>query len=168
MRWWKVKTMKLVIGSSEEILNALLKTDVQKVCGRRAIVKCTRVARVDEFISAACDEDFDLAIFIAPGNLLSDPQQPLDASSLDGAVRVVRTIKSRRSCPILAISPEPEWGPALGEAGVDCFLVLPVNPADLESAISRCLGGVLGKGVDEAVAEEAGWIQERPLVLRAH
>src|SRR5215469_15171716 len=85
---YAVKTIRLLLGSSEAIFNALIETGVQKACGQRATVRCTTTVRVDEFIAKACAEDFQLAIFIAPDNLLPDPVQPAGRGPLQEALRI--------------------------------------------------------------------------------
>jgi CheY-like chemotaxis protein len=137
-----VRIIKLLLGSSEDIFNALLKTDVHKACAQRAFVSCTITARVDDFVGRACAEEFDLAIFIAPDSLLPDPAQR-GRSQLQEALRIVRTIRAGRRYPIIALSSQPEWESALLEAGVNRFLALPVYPADLEKAVAECLSPTL-------------------------
>ena len=134
-----MKTIRLLLGSSEAIFNALITTAVQKVCGQRATVRCTTTVRVDEFLAKACAEDFHLVIFIAPDNLLPDPAQPAGRGPLQEALRIVHTIRASRSFPIIVLSSQPEWSRALLGAGVNRFLSLPVNPADLEEAMAECL-----------------------------
>jgi CheY-like chemotaxis protein len=138
-----VKTIKLLLGSAEQIFNALLKTDVQKACTQRAVVSCATTARVDDFINRACAENFDLAIFIAPDSLLPDPAQRASRPPLQEALRIVRSIRARRLYPIMVLSSQPEWKGALLEAGVNSFLELPVYPADLEKAVAECLSPML-------------------------
>lgn len=137
----KLKTYHILLGNGEEVLNDFIETLFQEVCEGRAAVQCTRTPRVGEFVRVGCEGEPDLIIQL-PHYLAPELTAPTPMGYLGEGLRAIRTIKSRRSAPIIAIVAFNERGryePLLLEAGADCVLELPFEGEQLASAVGRLL-----------------------------
>ena len=136
-----MKTYHILIGNCEELLNDFIEVLFQEVCRGKAAVKFTKTARVGDFVQRACDTDFDLIIQV-PHNLFPALTAPTPMALLGEGIRAVRTIKSKRPVPVIAIVALEErarYEPLLLEAGADCVLELPFEGDQLSSAVGRLL-----------------------------
>ena len=137
----KMKTYHILVGNSEDILNDFIETLFQEACRGRATVQCTRTPRVGEFVRAACRREFDLIIQI-PHRLTPEFTAPTPLGYLGEGLHAIRTIKSKRQAPIIAVVAFEErarYEPLFLEAGADCVLELPFQGDQLTLAISRLL-----------------------------
>jgi DNA-binding response OmpR family regulator len=136
-----MKTYHILIGSCEELLNDFIEALFQEVCQGKAAVKCTRAARVGEFVQRACDAEFDLIIQV-PHNLSPELAAPTPMGLLGEGLRAIGTIKSKRPTPIIvlvALEERARHEPLLLEAGADCVLELPFEGDQLSAAVGRLL-----------------------------
>ena len=136
-----MKTYHILIGNCEELLNDFIEALFREVCQGKAAVKFTRTARVGDFVQHACETEFDLIIQV-PHNLSPELTAPTPIGLLGEGLRAVRTIKSKRPVPVIAIVALEErarYEPLLLEAGADCVLELPFEGDQLSSAVGRLL-----------------------------
>jgi CheY-like chemotaxis protein len=136
-----MKTYHILIGNCEELLNDFIEALFQEVCQGKAAVKFTTTPRVSNFVQRACDTEFDLVIQV-PHNLFPELTAPTPMGLLGEGLRAIRTIKSKRPAPIIAIVALEErarYEPLLQEAGADCVLELPFAGDELSSAVARLL-----------------------------
>jgi CheY-like chemotaxis protein len=136
-----MKTYHILIGNCEGLLNEFIEALFHEVCRGKAAVQCTRTARVGDFVERACETDFDLIIQV-PHNLFPEVSAPTPMGLLGEAIRAIRTIKSERPAPVIAIVALEErarYEPLLLEAGADCVLELPFAGDQLRSAVGRLL-----------------------------
>src|ERR1035441_2530369 len=98
----KMKTHHVLLGNGEELLNDFIQTLFQEVCQDQAAVQCPRTPRVSDFVRAGCDSKFDLIIQV-PHYLSSELTAPTPLAYLGEGLRAIRTIKSKRPAPIIAI-----------------------------------------------------------------
>ena len=136
-----MKTYHILLGNGEELLNDFIQTLFQEVCQGHAAVQCTRTPRVSDFVRAGCDSKFDLIIQI-PNYLSPELTAPTPMAYLGGGLRAIRTIKSKRPAPIIAIVAFEErarYEPLFLEAGADCVLELPFEGEQLALAVGSLL-----------------------------
>jgi CheY-like chemotaxis protein len=136
-----MKTYNILIGNCEELLNNFIEALFQEVCRGKADVRFTKSARVGDFVQRACNNTFDLIIQV-PHNLFPELTAPTPMGLLGEGVRAIRTIKSKRPVPVIAIVALEErarYEPLLLEAGADCVLELPFEGEELTSAVGRLL-----------------------------
>lgn len=136
-----MKTYHILIGNCEELLNDFIEALFQDVCRGKAAVKCTRTARVGDFVQRACESEFDLIIHV-PHNLFPELTAPTPMGLLGEGIRAIHSIKSNRPAPVIAIVALEErarYEPLLLEAGADCVLELPFAGDELTSAVGRLL-----------------------------
>jgi CheY-like chemotaxis protein len=92
-------------------------------------------------VERACEAEFDLIIQV-PHNLFPAVNAPTPMRLLGEGLRAIRTIKSNRPTPVIAIVALEErarYEPLLLEAGADCVLELPFEGDELTSAVGRLL-----------------------------
>ena len=136
-----MKTYHILIGNCEELLSDFIEALFQEVCEDKAAVQCTRTARMGSFVRHGCDQEFDLVIQV-PHNLVPEVIGLTPIGLLGEAICAVRTIKSKRPAPVIAIVAPEERGrhePLMLEAGADCVLELPFDGDELTSAMDRLL-----------------------------
>ena len=136
-----MKTYHILIGNCEELLNDFIEALFQEVCRGKAAVQFAKTARVGEFVQRACATEFDLIIQV-PHNLCLELAAPTPMGLLGEGIRAIRTIKSKRPGPVIAIVALEErarYEPLLLEAGADCVLELPFEGDQLRSAVGRLL-----------------------------
>jgi CheY-like chemotaxis protein len=136
-----MKTHNILIGNCEELLNDFIEALFHEVCDGQAAVHCTRTARVGDFIRQGCDAQFDLLIQV-PHNLFPELSAPTPMGLIGEGIRAIRTIKSKRPAPviaILALEERARYEALLLEAGADCVLELPFEGDELTSAVGRLL-----------------------------
>src|ERR1035438_6452285 len=117
-----MKTYHILIGNCEELLNDFIEVLFQEVCRGKAVVKCTKTARLGDLIRKACDTEFDLIIQV-PNNLFPEVAAPTPMGLLGEGIRAIRTIKSKRPTPVIvivALEERTRYEPLLLEAGADC------------------------------------------------
>lgn len=140
-QWGKMKTYRILLGNCEGLLNDFIEALFQEVCEGKAVVQCIRTARAGDLIRQACDKEFDLVVQV-PHNLFPEVSASTPIGFIGEAIRSIRTIKSKRSAPVVAIvAPEErsKYEPLLLEAGADCVLELPFDGDQLTSAVGRLL-----------------------------
>ena len=136
-----MKTYHILIGNCEELLNDFIEALFQEVCQGKATVKFTKTARVGDFVQRARETEFDLIIQV-PHNLFPQLTAPTPMGLLGEGVRAIRSIKSTRPTPVIALVALEErarYEPLLLEAGADCVLELPFEGDQLSSAVGRLL-----------------------------
>ena len=136
-----MKTYHILIGNCEDLLSDFIAALFQEVCEGQAAVRCTRTARVGDFVRQGCDAEFDLIIQV-PHNLLPELTPPTPMGLLGEAIHAIRAIKSKRPAPVIALVALEErarYEPLLLEAGADCVLELPFEGDQLTSAVTRLL-----------------------------
>ena len=140
-QWGKMKTYHILLGNCEGLLNDFIEALFREVCEGKAVVQCTRTARAGDLIRQACDKEFDLVVQV-PHNLVPEVSASTPMGFIGEAIRSIRTIKSKRSAPVVAIVAPGErskYEPLLLEAGADCVLELPFDGDQLTSAVGRLL-----------------------------
>src|SRR5256714_4713197 len=129
-------TIKLLTGNSNPQVSNLIFSLVRSVCDHDVSVDCTQAMRVDEFLTQAVRQDFDL-IIISPEDLSAAPDRRQLTITIRQAIDAIRSIKALRRAPILCVGVSPENELLFSEAGADLVLGLPFNCEDLKSAVSR-------------------------------
>jgi hypothetical protein len=133
-----MRTVNLLVGTSERRLNNLIETLVLDVCYNQAAVQSTRTMRADEFARQGCSPSFKL-IIVAPDHLLPAPSRRGSRVAIEDITDAARVIKNRCGTPIIAFSISEEEDVALWEAGVDSVLRLPLNSEHLKNEVRRLL-----------------------------
>jgi hypothetical protein len=80
-----------------------------------------------------------LALFIPPGNLMSDPGSPA-ATPEEEAINIIKTIKAKHPIPIIVMAVQYYAREKLLAAGADVFLDLPAQRQPIVDAVTKCLG----------------------------
>jgi hypothetical protein len=128
----------LLIGNSNLRVTNLIQSLVRGVCGAEVSLHSTRTQGVDEFVAQAVRHDFDL-IIMNPENLQPAWRGTREFISINQAADAIRSIKTLRSAPIIAVAVSPENDLLLSESGADLVLGLPFNCEDLKEAALRFL-----------------------------
>lgn len=131
------RQVNIVLGNREEALNEYYVQAIRQA--RPDIEFIFNVATtVPDFIRLACDNRSDLALFMPPGNIASDPARP-DATPQEDAVHIVTTIKAMNPISVIVVAASPVAAEALLAAGADQFIHVPAMSAEIESALAACL-----------------------------
>src|SRR5437867_2513575 len=109
-----MKSLNLLLGSSDRRVSNLIEVMIRDVCYNRAVVNFVRMMRIDQFIYQARQQDFDL-IIVAPDSLLPAPRQAISPRLVAEGIRQIRTVRVQ-STPIIAIAVPAENEAALTEA----------------------------------------------------
>ncbi len=132
-----MKTVNLLIASSNRRINNLVEAAVHDVCYDQAVVQCIRVSGVDELLRASTCNWLDL-IMVAPDALI--PAQNRRARvTVEQTAKAIRVLKSQNSTPVLALEVAPENHLALLEAGADNAFAFPVDSEALKTEVRRLL-----------------------------
>jgi hypothetical protein len=132
----KEKTVRLLLGNSEERLNNILEKLARDVFAGEAMLQATRIAKVADFTRQACAEHFDLVILLTDG--LTPGYRPQGSPGpVAEAVGAISAIKQARHVPILAFSPRTQDEPALLEAGAEHVLGIPFKCDEVKTIVRR-------------------------------
>lgn len=113
-----MKTVHVLLANSERRTNNLIEVALRDVCYDHALVQCAFTRRLDEALHRGSSEEFSM-IFLAPDHLVSGPPQRASRCSTRDGAAAIRTLKSRRSVPIVAVGVRPHDELPLLEAGAD-------------------------------------------------
>ena len=162
-----MKTINLLLGNSEGLLNNFIEALVQDACQAHAIINATHTRTVEQFTSQGLRGSFDLAIVI-PNNLASETGPGRGLDIFEEASHAIRLISQRTSTPVIAIGVFDlldRQEKLLFNAGSACVLELPLQmealilavkslpglmdqpeqPASSDRILSRALDGVRGR-----------------------
>lgn len=131
-------TINVLIGNSNPRVTNLIYSLVRSVCGDSISVDCTRAMRVDEVLTQAIRNNFDI-IIINPEDLCAAPERRRSIITIRQAVDAIRSIKTLRSAPVICVAVSPENELLFSEAGANQVLGLPFNCEELKEAVSRFL-----------------------------
>jgi hypothetical protein len=135
-----MNTVHLLLACAERRLSNPVEAAIRDACYEHAIVACTRTARVDDFFRLGCKDGFDL-IVVTPENQLPMPSQKTTSDGLvEESLNAIRTIKSQRFTPIIAVAVAPEYEGLLAEAGADSVLIRPFDSEGFKLEVRRLLG----------------------------
>jgi hypothetical protein len=133
-----MKTLKLLIGNSENRLNKVVEKLVRDACGDAAILHTTRTDRVGEFIHLGSTEKFDLAI-IMPDHLHPDFSPHGSPGPAAEASRAISAIRAQRAVPVVAFTVAGRYGEDLAEAGAEYVLEIPFKCDEVKSVVQRLM-----------------------------
>ena len=145
------KTVNLLLAGSDRRVNNIVEAVVRDVCYEQAMVECTRASSVDEFLRHSGSEWLDL-IMVAPDSLLPSPHRRGSRVTMAQTAEAIRSIKSQRSTPVLALDVAPESQIALLEAGLDNAFAFPLDADALKVEVRRLLN--LSERVEPATPEK--------------
>ena len=128
----------MLLAGTERRTNNLVQTVVLDVCYNRAAVNCFQTGRVDELLARGGREGFDLVV-VSSGHLSPEPSRRSKAVSSSEVAQVLRTIKSQRPVPIIAVAVSAEEQTALLQGGADGVLGTPLNGDALRAEVARLL-----------------------------
>jgi hypothetical protein len=146
-----MKAFYLLLGGVDRRAGNLIEVLVRDVCYSYAIVECVRVDRVDDFIRAGRDRDFDL-IILAPAHLLPPPGQPAGVQCFHHLLRGISVIRQQKPVPVIAVNAVSELHENLAEVGVDSMIGIPIDYDRLKAEVRRLLQ--LPEPAEEAAAVE--------------
>jgi hypothetical protein len=131
-----MKAFYLLLGGVDRRAGNLIEVAVRDVCYSHAIVECVRVERVDDFIRAGRDRDYDLVIF-APAHLLPPPGQPGGVQCFHHLLRGITDIRQQKPVPFIAVNAVSELHENLAEVGVDSMIGIPIDYERLKFEVRR-------------------------------
>ena len=134
-----MNVLNLLLGNSDRGMNNLIEAMVRDTFYDRAVVECTRTARLDDFARRGRFAWLNL-IIVAPDGFVGAPGQPVPRGSIEPVVRAIQDIRVQRPTPIIAYAVSPEHQLALLEAGAESALGLPLDSNALRSEVRRVLG----------------------------
>ena len=115
-----MKTLHVLLASSDRAAMNRIEALVHDVCFERALVECTRTARVDDFEKLGSCGWLDLIVF-SPDSLLSASQRN-SRNIMREAIRSVREIRKRTLIPFIAFGVSEDDKTQVYEAGVEIVL----------------------------------------------
>ena len=133
-----MKTINVLLAGTERRTNNVIQTVVLDVCYNRAAVNCFQTGRIDELLARGGREGFDLLV-VSSGHLSPEPSRRSKVVSPFEVAQVLRTIKSQRCVPVIAITLSAEEETALSQAGADGVLGTPLNSDALRAEVIRLL-----------------------------
>ena len=133
-----MRTIHVLIGNSNLRVTNMIELLVRSVCDRQTCLDSTRAPHVEDFLAQAVRKQFDLIVF-NPENLARSAERPRSFLTIRETENAIRSIKTLRSAPIVAVCVSPENEFHLSEAGADLVLGLPFNCDDFKSAVSRLI-----------------------------
>ncbi len=133
-----MKTVQLLLGSSNRNVSVELEAMVLDVCYNQAVVHCTRTGRVDELVAFGCRDGFDL-ILVASNNLFSVRNRGAGWAGIDEVTRAVSIIHGERSTPIIAVGAPAEHEFLLMESGAHSVHGFPLNAGELKPEFREVL-----------------------------
>src|SRR5207244_525590 len=98
-----MKTIHLLLGSSERRISNIVEVAVRDVCYEQAVVDCFRTPCLSDFTQRGCIEAFDL-IVITPAHVLPGPFRRNSRNMIEESVRAIQSIKEHRQVPIIGVA----------------------------------------------------------------
>src|SRR5208283_1890250 len=98
-----MKTVNLLLGSSDRCVNNLLEAAVRDVCYPHAVVECSRAQRIDEFVRQGRSKWANL-IVVAPDHLLPMLNRRASRLASDEVANAIREIRTRHDAPVFAVN----------------------------------------------------------------
>ncbi|HSU56647.1 MAG TPA: hypothetical protein VLT36_21485 [Candidatus Dormibacteraeota bacterium] len=153
-----MNTLNLLLATSDIRVGNLIENLLRQTCGDDTMLHCTRAAHVSEFTTFACEDNFDLVIF-TPETLRPRPGNPAQNISTPDAITAVKTIKTLKSVPMIAVAVAAENEVQLSHSGVDVVLGRPFNCEQVKSAVRPFLPEPAPAIVELAQADDVvvGW-----------
>ncbi len=133
-----MKTVNLLLASSDRRVNSIVEAVVHDVCYEQAVVQLTRAPGVEEFIRQSGCDWLDL-ILVAPDSLLPAGNRRGARVTLEQTAEAIRSLKRQRSTPVLAVNVPPENQLTLLEAGLDNAFAFPLDSDALRVEVRRLL-----------------------------
>ena len=131
-----MKTVNLLLGSSERCVNNLVEAAVRDVCYPHAVVECSRVQHIDEFLRQGRGQWANL-IFLAPDHLLPMGTRRGSRLEADEVANAIREIRARHSIPVFAVNVADENKTPLLEAGANNTFAFPLPLDALKAEVRR-------------------------------
>ncbi len=128
----------VLLANSDRRLNNLIEVAVRDVCYNQLEVFCATTVRLDELLRRGCQPGCGLA-FVAPSHLVAGPPPRAASITVADAARVIRTIKSHRSTPIIGVGVRSGDELALLEAGADKVFGILFDRDELRAEVRRVL-----------------------------
>jgi hypothetical protein len=133
-----MKLVHLLLGNSDRRTNTIIEVAVRDVCYNHAVVECFRTSRVDELLRLGRSDMFDLMV-VAPGNLMPEPSRPSGSVSMTEALRLIQSVRTRRSTQIIAVGVEEEHRLMVLEAGAENAFGLFLDTEAFKAEVRRVL-----------------------------
>ncbi len=133
-----MKTINVLLASTERRTNNLIQAVVLDVCYDRAAVNCIQTGRVDELQARGAREGFDLVI-VSPGHMVAEPSRRSKTVTLEEVAHAIKRIKLWRPVPVIAVAVAPKEQPVMLDAGADGVLGIPFNGDAMREELSRLL-----------------------------
>jgi hypothetical protein len=131
-----MKTMHLLLGSSERRLSALIEAAVLDVCYNRAAIESTRITHLSEFVRNSSCGSFDVLVLL-PHHLL--PEEKQGAPGPEALVQAIWTVKNRCASPLLVVGSSSEMEYRFLEAGADAVLGITFKPEELRAELDKLI-----------------------------
>ncbi len=125
-----MRTIRLLLGNSEQLLTNFIEVLVQDACADEGLVETSSARTVEAVILKGLTGRFDLGIII-PNNLIADRAPSSRQDAFSEAAQAIHILKKRCSMPIVATAAFRERcleERLLWEAGADRVLPLPFHP----------------------------------------
>jgi CheY-like chemotaxis protein len=133
-----MKTFTVLVGNADGRVTSLIESLVRKICHEELPVDFLRTSRVDQFVQAASGRHIDL-VLLNPEALLPRPGRPVARLAVGEMVSALRTVKSARRAPLIALAVSEQNLRVFTEAGADAVLGLPFNCLELQRAVKKFL-----------------------------
>jgi hypothetical protein len=130
-------TIKLLLAHSDRRLSNQIEVAVLDVCYNQAVVKTTRIARLDEFVQHGGLWDFDLMI-VGAEHLFKDRAQSSWAGP-KAVARAVKQVRVHRSTPIITVGGNEASCRELREAGAHAALCSAFNSEQFKAEVRALL-----------------------------
>jgi len=132
-----MKMLNILLGSSDRTATNRIEALLRDLCFERAMVECTRTARVDDLEKLGSCGWMDAIIF-SPDNLLSGGRRGL-RNVMAETIRAVRQIRKRNLIPFVAFGVSEDDKVQVYDAGVEVVLGPLCESDELRSELARIL-----------------------------
>jgi CheY-like chemotaxis protein len=136
-----MRSVRVLIGNTEEVLSDFIAAVIEDYVADRAKVEFVRHTHIEGIQGAASDERFDLLVLVV-NNILSRSEAVMKSteSRIERVTEFIRANKARSKVPIVAFS---GWNPPglatrLEQAGADILLELPFKVEQLTELLDCC------------------------------
>ena len=133
-----MKRVNLLLASANRRVSSIVEATVRDVCYEQAVVECTTAHGVEDFRRHSGSEWLDL-ILVEPDSLRPPIKRRSNRPVLEQTAEAIRSLKSQRTTPVLALNVAPEHHTTLLEAGADNAFCYPLNSEVLKAELRRLL-----------------------------
>jgi len=133
-----MKTINLLLASSDPRSSNLVQAAVLDACYNQAAVETIRTSHLDELVSLGRRDGIDL-IVVTPGKLQPAAKSPVSGVTKDEMAQAIAALKRYSLRPLLAVDVRPQDELVFRQAGADAVFCFPFDSGALKARVRRIL-----------------------------